>query len=167
MGLVYKASHKCHSDPTVAGEEPLIIHTTLLHLIKQRCFASLNVTAPLYGIDLCVCELVTRQAAKCLKIFRRRFLDHILRQTWRRRSLVPIERLQIIAHELFVEAGRALSYDVFIFRPEPRVRRARGRANRFRDSTFLHDWRFRRRESAHIVSCLCSRHDLARPSSPG
>src|SRR6266542_3371551 len=123
VGLVYKASHKCHSE---RSEESLMIYTTLLHLTKQRCFASLDVTAPLYGIGLCVYELVTRQAAKCLEVFCRRLLDHILRQTWRRRSLVPIERLQIIAHELFVEAGRALSDDVFIFRPEPR--RVRGEA---------------------------------------
>ncbi len=36
------------------------------------------------------------------------------------RGLVPIERLQIIAHELFVETGRTLSDDVMICRPESR-----------------------------------------------
>src|SRR5207253_8236438 len=34
--------------------------------------------------------------------------------------LVPIESLQIIAHKLFVETGRALTDNILVFRPEPR-----------------------------------------------
>src|SRR6516162_3630667 len=66
------------------------------------------------------CELAARQLAKCLEIFRRRLFDDFLRQTRRGRSLVPIERLQIIAHKLLVETWRALSYCVLVLRPEAR-----------------------------------------------
>ena len=64
-------------------------------------------------------DLIPGQAAKCFEIFRGRFFDHILRQARRRRSLVPVERLQIITHELFVETGRTLSEGVLVLRPEP------------------------------------------------
>src|SRR5437899_3737960 len=65
-------------------------------------------------------ELVACQAAKCFHIFRRSFFDHFLRQLRRRRSLVPVKRLEVIAHELFVETGRALSDDVLVLWPEAR-----------------------------------------------
>ena len=53
-------------------------------------------------------------------IFRGRLLDDLGGQGWAGRSLVPIERLEIIAHELFVETRRALADDVLIRRPETR-----------------------------------------------
>jgi hypothetical protein len=71
-------------------------------------------------INLGVRELATRQATERFEVFRRRFFDNILRQVRRWWSLVPIQRLQIIAYELFIEARRALADRVFIFRPEAR-----------------------------------------------
>ena len=69
-------------------------------------------------------DFAPRQSAKCFQIFRGGFFDNFLRQARGRRSLVPIERLQIIAHELFVETGWALSDNVLILWPEARrVRR--------------------------------------------
>src|SRR6059058_2142530 len=67
-----------------------------------------------------VCQFASRQAAKCLDILRRTFFDHFFRQTRGRGTLVPVERLQIIAHELLVEARWALPDGVLILRPETR-----------------------------------------------
>ena len=75
-------------------------------------------------IGLDVRELGTRQAAKCFEIFRGSLFDNILWQAWGRRVLVPVERLQIVAHELFVETGWALTDNVLVLWPEARrVRR--------------------------------------------
>src|ERR1051326_6165029 len=74
----------------------------------------------LYGNELPVRELATCDAAKCFEIFRGSFFYNFLRQTWRGRSLVPVECLQIIAHELFVETRRTLSNGVLILWPEAR-----------------------------------------------
>jgi hypothetical protein len=61
---------------------------------------------------------------KSFAIFGGSFFDHILWQTRRRRCFDLIERLEIIAHELLVEAGRAGSHGVLVLRPEARrVRR--------------------------------------------
>src|SRR5207245_8581892 len=50
--------------------------------------------------------------------------DNLLWQAWGRRSLVPVERLQIIAHKLFIETRRAFSDGVLVLRPEAgRIRR--------------------------------------------
>src|SRR6266568_5143741 len=38
---------KCHSGPAVAGEESPVIFGTIFRGNSQRCFASLNMTAPL------------------------------------------------------------------------------------------------------------------------
>src|SRR5882724_353487 len=65
-------------------------------------------------------EFASREATKCFAIFRGSFFDHIIGQLGSRRSLVPVERLQVIAHELFIKTGRTLPYDIFIDRPEAR-----------------------------------------------
>ncbi len=69
-------------------------------------------------IGLGVCDLVTGQAPECFEIFGGSFFDNILWQTWRRRGFVPVERLQIVAHELFVETGWALSDRVLVLWPK-------------------------------------------------
>src|SRR5438093_12690812 len=66
------------------------------------------------------CEFATCQAAKCFEIFRGSFLDYILWKARGRRSLIPVEGLQIVAHELFVETGWTLSDDVLVLWPEAR-----------------------------------------------
>src|SRR4029077_41519 len=61
---------------------------------------------------------------ECLAIFGRSFFDNILWQSRRGRRLIPIERLQIVAHELFVETRWALSDGILVLWPEARrVRR--------------------------------------------
>src|SRR5438045_6019725 len=65
-------------------------------------------------------EFASSQAAKCFEVFRGSFLDHILRQARGWRTLIPVECLQIIAHELFIETRWALSDGVLIFGPETR-----------------------------------------------
>ena len=112
-------------------------------------------------------------------------------------AFVPFERLQIIAHKLFIEAGRALSDNVLIFWPEtrrvrcetfvdqeqisstvpnsnfvsatmiPADRRDRGRANKFPGLASSRDLRRLHQESERTVSCRCSHHDLLLLSSPG
>ena len=59
-------------------------------------------------------------ALESFAIFRGRLLDDLRGNRGAGRRFVPIERLEIIAHELFVEAGRALPDDVLIRRPETR-----------------------------------------------
>src|SRR5438874_1110806 len=111
---------RCH----VERSEPTLVHFRWNGRSKldPRFFALLRMT--ICDAFLCGCEFAIRQAAKSFKVFRRRFLDNILRQTRRRRSFVPIKRLEIIADELFIEAGRALPDGVLIFWPKPRrVRR--------------------------------------------
>src|SRR6266511_4605545 len=126
--LVYKAPDECHSDPAVAGEESLVISAAILRGNSQRSFAKpplseaegLNMTAPLYWTGLGGRQFTNRQATERFDVFRRRLLNHVLRQRRGRGSFVPIKRLQIIAYKLFVEAGRALSDRVFTFWPEAR-----------------------------------------------
>ncbi len=65
-------------------------------------------------------DLASRQAAKRLDILRRTFFDHFLRQTRGRGTFVPIEGLQIIAHELLIEARRTLPDRILVLRPEAR-----------------------------------------------
>src|SRR6266487_6657279 len=74
--------------------------------------------------SLAVRDVAPRQSAKCFQIFRGGSFDNFLRQARGRRSLVPSERLQIIAHELFVETRWALSDGILVLWPETRrVRR--------------------------------------------
>src|SRR4030095_2104081 len=86
--------------------------------VKRTTKTQMGLLTP--RLTLAVCEVTTRQATERFEVFRRRLLNHVLRQRRRRGSLVPIKRFQIIADELLIEAGRALSDDVFILRPEPR-----------------------------------------------
>src|SRR6476620_4548267 len=69
---------------------------------------------------LFVRELASGQSAKCFEIFRGSFFDNILRQARSGWSLVPVKRLQVIAHELFIKTGRTLPNDIFVNRPEAR-----------------------------------------------
>src|SRR3954471_19910420 len=71
-----------------------------------------------------VLNVVTGETAKRFAIFFGSLFDDILRELRRRRVFVPIERLKVVAHELFIEARRALADDVLIGGPETRrVRR--------------------------------------------
>src|SRR5690606_24434398 len=47
-------------------------------------------------------------------------LDHIGRQLWPRSFFVPVERFEMIAHELFVEGWWADAFAVAVGRPEAR-----------------------------------------------
>src|SRR5262249_19070517 len=68
--------------------------------------------------NLDVGNFAVGQTAKCFEIFCRRFLDNILRQLRGRWSFVPVKRLKIIAHELLVEARRALLDNVLVLWPK-------------------------------------------------
>ena len=57
-------------------------------------------------------QLRPRQPLVRLQILRLRLLDNLHRQLGRGRLLVPIERLQIIPHELLVVARLSLSWDI-------------------------------------------------------
>src|SRR4029450_2117968 len=65
-------------------------------------------------------NVLTRQTAKCFEILCGSLFDHVLRQMRCGWALVPFERLQIIAHKLFIEAGRALPENVLVLWPEAR-----------------------------------------------
>src|SRR6202011_3015691 len=65
-------------------------------------------------------EFLARDSFERFDVFRRGLLDDLPRQLRRWRRLVPIERLEIIAHELLVEARWALTDDKLVFRPEAR-----------------------------------------------
>jgi len=58
------------------------------------------------------------QPLKRLQIFGGRSRDDVAGQLRPGRRLVPIERLEVIAHELLVKTGRALPDHILIFRPE-------------------------------------------------
>src|SRR5207253_8876445 len=58
------------------------------------------------------------QPLKRLQIFGGRSRDDVAGQLRPGRRLVPIERLEVIAHELLVKTGRALPDHISIFRPE-------------------------------------------------
>src|SRR6266581_846068 len=118
----------CHSE---RSEESLILKIAP-HAIKPevfeiltacfafRCSAPLNMTARSMNKSLGARQLASRQAAKRLDIFARTFLDHVLRQTRGGGSFVPIESFQIIAHNLLVEARRALPHGILVLWPEAR-----------------------------------------------
>ena len=55
------------------------------------------------GSDLCL----RRQAAQGFLVLRSGLFDHVRRQPRARRLLVPVERFEVVAHELLVEARRA------------------------------------------------------------
>src|SRR5947208_10998985 len=60
-------------------------------------------------------QFLTRQALESFHVFRARLFNDLRRQMRRGRGLVPIESLQVIADELFVEARRALTNHILIF----------------------------------------------------
>src|SRR5208282_5212766 len=57
---------------------------------------------------------------QCLAILGAAARYHFRRQSGPRRTLVPVERLEIIAHELLVEARRTRAGTVSVGRPEAR-----------------------------------------------
>src|SRR5437899_854442 len=65
-------------------------------------------------------QFFARKSLECLHIFCGGARDDVAGELRGRRALGPVERLEIIAHELFVEARRAFADDVLIGRPEPR-----------------------------------------------
>src|ERR1041384_2414026 len=56
----------------------------------------------------------------CFEILLACFVDNFIGERWRRRRLVPIKRLEIVAHELFVEARRADAGAILVSGPETR-----------------------------------------------
>src|SRR5687767_2373021 len=65
-------------------------------------------------------QLSARQAPERVEIFRARPLDHVLGQAGYGRLLVPLDRLEIVAHELLVEARLRAAGRVAVRRPEAR-----------------------------------------------
>ena len=61
---------------------------------------------------------LSHQVGKYVSIFLGCFLDDLGRKPGRRRSFIPVERFQVVAHELFVEAWRIFARNVDIRRPE-------------------------------------------------
>src|SRR6266568_1552411 len=70
--------------------------------------------------DRTSCELAAGQPAKGLDVLLSRFHDDVFRQGRHRWVLVPLDALEIVAHELFVEAGLRSARRVRVGRPEPR-----------------------------------------------
>src|SRR6266567_1220718 len=96
---------KCHSGPAVAGEESPVIFGTIFRGNSQRCFASLNMTAPLKDDFYAFTSSFPVNRRKASTYFA---------------DFVSIKRLHIIAYKLFIETRRTLADRVFIFRPEAR-----------------------------------------------
>src|SRR5918995_311002 len=65
-------------------------------------------------------ELEAAQQAERLDVFLAGFRDHLIRQRRHRRLLVPSNRFEIVADELFVEARLRAARCVNIARPETR-----------------------------------------------
>src|SRR5580658_5491693 len=83
---------------------------------RPREYSSINdLTAA--RVNTC---LPGRQPADGLQVLVSRFRDDVRRQARTRRALVPIETLEIVAHELLVEARRAGAHAIGIGRPEAR-----------------------------------------------
>src|SRR5436190_1868513 len=65
-------------------------------------------------------EFLPRQALERLAIFFGGLADHLGGQLRRRRRLIPVERLEIVAHVLLVEGRRRHAHLVRVRRPEAR-----------------------------------------------
>ena len=65
-------------------------------------------------------QRLSRQSLVSFDVFVSCSGHHIRRQPRRGRRFVPVERLQVIAHELFIETGRALPNHILVLRPETR-----------------------------------------------
>src|SRR4029077_4784345 len=91
------------------------VNASLDHLVDEP-------VEPIADADLF--ELLAREPAKRLDVLFARFLDDLGRQRRNRRLLVPLDGLEVVADELFVEARLGATGLVDILRPEPRgVRR--------------------------------------------
>src|SRR6266480_3434785 len=116
-------------------------------------FFSRGATHAAFGLamelTLGVPDFVARQAPERFEIFGGSSFDNVLWQAWRWRGLVPVERLQIVAHELFVETRWALPDGILVLWPE--TRRIRGEA--FVDQKQISS------DRAELKFCIC--HDDA------
>src|SRR6185369_13063483 len=66
----------------------------------------------------------TGEASERLRILRCRLLDDLRGQPRARRALVPVQRFQVITHDLLVETGRTDAHPVLVSGPEAgRIRR--------------------------------------------
>src|SRR5688500_6803911 len=61
-----------------------------------------------------------RDSPERLEILGARLLDYLRRQLRARSLHVPVKRLQVVAHELLVEGGRAGAFAIGVRRPEAR-----------------------------------------------
>src|SRR5690242_7946143 len=75
------------------------------------------ITMPIVALAI---QFFPRQALERLAIFLGSLADHLGRQLRRRRRLVPVEGLQVVAHVLLVVGRRADADLVGIRRPEAR-----------------------------------------------
>src|SRR6476620_7241977 len=103
---------------------------------------------------LFVRELASGQSAKCFEIFRGSFFDNILRQARSGWSLVPIERLQVIAHKLFIKTGRTLPNDIFVNRPEARGIRGEAFIDQEQFPINRAELKFRIRDDDSTLGCV-------------
>src|SRR5437773_2362469 len=106
----------CHSERS----EESLISSKSADATKPEMFRFAQHDSAILLDSLVGGDLAARQPAKCFNILGGGFFDDFFRQTRRGRSFVPVKRLQIIAHKLFVETGRALPNRVLVLRPEAR-----------------------------------------------
>jgi len=90
------------------------------------CFPIRNRDSKVAGPDS---KRLARQPLIGLQVLRLGFGDHLCRQGGCGRGLVPIERLEVIAHELFVKTWLASSRLILVGRPKPRRVRPRDLVN--------------------------------------
>src|SRR5215469_1837695 len=71
-------------------------------------------------IRLCLRASLTGETRQGFTVLFAGARDHLRGQLRTRRLLVPVERFQVVAHELLVEAGRADPYTVAVRGPKAR-----------------------------------------------